>query len=63
MEQADRFQRGGSGEGTELEDISQKTYMQICITRGHGQQCGEGGAVGREAGRRWANGGGRGGHL
>lgn len=34
----------GRGEG-ELEEISQRTHMHVCIARGHKQPCGEGRAV------------------
>ena len=39
MEQTDRSQRGGDRRG--LEEISQKTYMHICIAHGHRQLSGK----------------------
>ena len=40
MEWIDRSQRGTGWE--ELQMVSQRTYMYICIAHGHRQQCGAG---------------------
>ena len=44
MEQTGRSQRG-RGWGS-LEEISQRTYMHVCIAHGHRHQWGEGGVGG-----------------